>query len=93
MVQFLPPYSILLFYTTKIVYKCFLSSKTLNSRLRTVLEEDISMGKRKVTVSIDEELFKWIEEQIKEKRFAGISHAIEYALFKLMKEEQSQQQK
>ena len=51
------------------------------------------MGKRKVTVSIDEELFKWIEEQIKEKRFAGISHAIEYALFKLMKEEHSQQQK
>jgi len=36
-------------------------------------------------------ILKWIENQIKEKRFAGISHAIEYTFFKLIKEKQAQQ--
>jgi len=49
------------------------------------------MGKKKVTVSIDENILKWIEKQIKEKLFAGISHAIEYALFKLIKERAQKQ--
>jgi len=44
-------------------------------------------------VSIDENILKWIEKQIEEKRFASISHAIEYALFKLIKEERAQQQR
>jgi Arc/MetJ-type ribon-helix-helix transcriptional regulator len=45
------------------------------------------MAKRKLSVTIDSELVNWVEERIKEKRFANISHALEYALFKLKQEE------
>ena len=46
------------------------------------------MGKKtQKTVTIDPELLKWVEKQIEDKRFASFSHAIEFALAKLMKEE------
>jgi hypothetical protein len=35
---------------------------------------------------ISEESMKWINEQIKAKRFKDVSHAIEYAIYQLMKE-------
>lgn len=38
------------------------------------------MGKEKVSVSIDENLLKWLDSQIKTKRFASRSHGIEYAV-------------
>lgn len=37
----------------------------------------------KRSVSIDPELFHWIESKIKEKRFSTISHAINEALLQL----------
>jgi len=45
------------------------------------------MGKRKTSVSLDEEILKWIEQKIKEKRFASVSHAVEYAFEQLKKQE------
>ena len=45
------------------------------------------MPKARRTITLDREILEWIEEQIKEKRFASLSHAIEYALSKLIKEE------
>jgi Arc/MetJ-type ribon-helix-helix transcriptional regulator len=45
------------------------------------------MPKVKKTVTIDANLLAWVERQINDKRFASISHAIEYALYKTMKEE------
>lgn len=45
--------------------------------------------KKTVSVSIDRELLDWIETQIKSKRFAHRSHAIEYALERLRKESKS----
>lgn len=42
------------------------------------------MGKKKtVSISIDEDSLKWIDEQIEIKRFAHRSHAFEYAIEQL----------
>ena len=41
----------------------------------------VVVGKKvKTSVSIDEDLLKWIDKEIKKKRFASTTHAIEYAL-------------
>ncbi|WP_268542005.1 ribbon-helix-helix domain-containing protein [Candidatus Nitrosotenuis cloacae] len=42
--------------------------------------------KEKFSVSVDESLLKWLDGQIKTKRFASRSHGIEYALMKLKDE-------
>lgn len=45
------------------------------------------MGKKvKTSVALDEDYLRWIEGQIKSKRFASRSHAIEYALAKVKNE-------
>jgi Arc/MetJ-type ribon-helix-helix transcriptional regulator len=42
------------------------------------------MGEKlKTSIALDEDLLKWIDQQIKTKRFANRTHAIEYALQKL----------
>jgi len=42
------------------------------------------MGKKiKTSIALDEDLLNWIDDQIKVKRFANRTHAIEYALFEL----------
>ena len=38
-------------------------------------------------VTLDDDLLKWVQEQIDKKRFASVSHAIEYALTKLKESE------
>jgi len=43
--------------------------------------------KEKFSVSIDNVLVKWLDSEIKNKRFASRSHGIEYALNKLEKED------
>lgn len=45
------------------------------------------MTKKKTSVSLDDNLIKWIHNKIKEKKFASVSHAVEYALEKLRREE------
>ena len=47
----------------------------------------VLMSKKKTSISLDEDLLKWINGKIREKRFASVTHAIEYALEKLRKEE------
>jgi Arc/MetJ-type ribon-helix-helix transcriptional regulator len=44
------------------------------------------MPKVRRSVTISEDLMKWINQQIDRKRFKDVSHAIEYALFKLKEE-------
>jgi len=41
------------------------------------------MVKVRKNVTVDDKLVKWVEEQIEAKRFASLSHAIEYALTQL----------
>ena len=43
--------------------------------------------KQKISISIDEEKIKEIEEIIKQGRFRNKSHILEYSLNKLLKEE------
>jgi Arc/MetJ-type ribon-helix-helix transcriptional regulator len=45
------------------------------------------LAKKKTSVSLDDELLLWIEKKIKEKKFASVSHAVEYALEELKKRE------
>jgi Arc/MetJ-type ribon-helix-helix transcriptional regulator len=45
------------------------------------------LGKKlKTSVAIDEDLLKWVDSEIKTKRFASRSHAIEYCLQNLKKQ-------
>ena len=43
------------------------------------------MVKSAVCVTVDRKLLKWINTKIKEKVFASRSHAVEYAVTQLMK--------
>jgi Arc/MetJ-type ribon-helix-helix transcriptional regulator len=46
------------------------------------------MGKKiKTSINLDEDLIKWIDSEVKTKRFANRTHAIEYALEQLRKRE------
>lgn len=45
----------------------------------------------KTSITMDREFLKWVERKIKEKIFASRSHAIEYAIKKLMEEEKAKQ--
>ena len=38
------------------------------------------MAKQKVTVTISPDLLEWIDAEVKKRRFADRSHAIEYCL-------------
>lgn len=44
------------------------------------------MPKIRRSITISEDLMQWITEQIDQKRFKDVSHAIEYAIFKLKEE-------
>jgi Arc/MetJ-type ribon-helix-helix transcriptional regulator len=45
------------------------------------------LGKKlKTSVAIDEDLLKWVDSEIKTKRFASRSHAIEYSLQNMKKQ-------
>lgn len=41
--------------------------------------------KTKTSIALDEELLEWIDSEIKTKRFANRTHAIEYALEQIRK--------
>ena len=43
--------------------------------------------KRKTSVTLDDSVLKWISEQIEKRRFRSVSHAVEYAVYKLMEKE------
>jgi len=38
------------------------------------------MVKEKFSISVDDDLVKWIDNSIKKKKFANRSHALEYAI-------------
>ena len=43
------------------------------------------MTEKKTSVTLSDEILKWIDEQIKTKRFASRSHAVEYCVNEVMK--------
>ena len=48
----------------------------------------IEMPKVRLQITMREDLVKWIDEQVKKLRFASRSHAIEYAIAKLIESEE-----
>lgn len=40
---------------------------------------------KKKTITIDDELVKWVQEKIEEKEFANFSHAMQKAMYALKK--------
>jgi len=53
--------------------------------------EMVEMPKIRVYVTIREDLVKWIDEQVQKLRFANRSHAIEYAIAKLIETEKEKE--
>ena len=51
-----------------------------------------TMPKVRRSVTISEDLMKWIAEEIDRKRFKDVSHAIEYALFRLKEETEKEKE-
>lgn len=47
------------------------------------------MPKVRKNVTLDSDLIDWVEKRIENKRFASVSHAIEYALNELRKREET----
>jgi len=45
------------------------------------------LAKKKTSVTLSEELLSWVGKEIEAKRFASVSHAVEYALEELRKKE------
>ena len=49
-----------------------------------------SMPKQKVTITIEKRLLEWTDKQIVSFRFRNRSHALEYALAKLIESEKKE---
>jgi len=45
------------------------------------------MPKEKLSITVDSDLLKWIDAEIKKKRFSSRSHAFEYAVNRLKESE------
>ena len=43
----------------------------------------MSKAKVKLTISVNPEILKWVDEQVKKGHFADRSHAVQYALMKI----------
>jgi Arc/MetJ-type ribon-helix-helix transcriptional regulator len=52
-----------------------------------------NMPKQKVTVTIEKRLLEWVDKEILKFRFRNRSHALEYALAKLMETEAATREK
>ncbi len=49
--------------------------------------QSMSGKKKQTTVTLDDEVLNFLQQQIKEKRFSSVSHGVNYAVYRLMKEE------
>lgn len=47
------------------------------------------MGKEKVSIAVSDDLLKWIDSQIKIRKFANRSHAFEYGIQQLVEQSNS----
>jgi Arc/MetJ-type ribon-helix-helix transcriptional regulator len=52
--------------------------------------ESKAMPKIRRTVTISKDVYDWIQEQIKERKFKDVSHAIDYSLYHLKQELEKQ---
>ena len=52
-----------------------------------------SMPKQKVTITVEKTLITWIDEQIGKYRFRNTSHAFEYAVAELIRQEKEKKER
>jgi Arc/MetJ-type ribon-helix-helix transcriptional regulator len=50
----------------------------------------VEMVKKRLQVTVREDIVNWIDRQVEKLRFASRSHAIEYALLQLMEQEKNE---
>ena len=48
---------------------------------------------KRLQITLDDELYKWLTEEVKELRFGSYSHAINYALKRLREEIEKEKRK
>lgn len=51
------------------------------------MSESVEMTKKRLQVTVREDIVKWVDQQIEKLKFANRSHAIEFALLQLMEDE------
>jgi len=66
------------------VYNCILTDIRVIKIMASNIE---SMVKKRVAVTISNDLLKWVDQKVKDTTFANRSHAIEHALTKLKEAE------
>jgi len=50
-----------------------------------------AMPRKKRTITLPQDVLDWIDKEIKEKRrFGSLSHAIEYCVYKVMREKEEE---
>lgn len=49
------------------------------------------MPRVRVFATVQEDIIKWVDQQVEKARFRNRSHAIEYALIKLIEKEKEEQ--
>jgi Arc/MetJ-type ribon-helix-helix transcriptional regulator len=55
-----------------------------------MLQVEMDMPRVRVFATIREDVLKWVDQQVEKARFRNRSHAIEYALIKLMETEKGE---
>ena len=49
-----------------------------------------SMTKKRIAITVSEDLLKWVDRKVKDTTFANRSHAVEHALAQLRETEQKE---
>jgi Arc/MetJ-type ribon-helix-helix transcriptional regulator len=55
--------------------------------IHTTFQEGQMKAKVRTTITLDKELMDWVVENIKERRFASVSHAVEFSIQKQINRE------
>jgi len=55
------------------------------------VKETCNTPRVRVFATVQEDVIKWVDKQVEKARFRNRSHAIEYALIKLMEREREEQ--
>ena len=50
----------------------------------------VEMAKKRLQVTVREDIVEWVDQQVDKLRFASRSHAIEYALLQLINEKKEE---
>ena len=61
--------------------------------MTTMVGQKVKRRKVKTGVTLDPELYKWIQEKIKTKKFSNLTHAVERGLYELKERMDAEEEK